>query len=79
MLNSSFLIVILFAELTFPRRVSNLTIIATLLILFLRLAFGPRRDFISGRDVESLLIFALAMGLILLLARLIKGEWEKSA
>ena len=71
-----FLVVILFTELTFSRRVRIVTVTVSLSILFLRLAFGPRGDLISSRDLEALLIFMLAMWLIHLLARMIKGEWQ---
>ncbi len=69
-----FLIAILFSELTFHKRIRIITIITTFLLLFLRMAFGPRQDFISPADLENLMIFIVAMLLIMMLARLIKRE-----
>ena len=68
------LIAILFAELTFQRPIRIATILATFTILFLRMAFGPRRDFISTSDLQNLMMFGVAMLLIMMLARLIKQE-----
>lgn len=71
-----FLIAILFAEITFPRWISMITIGTTFAVLFLRLAFGPRGDFISLADLEGLLIFAVAIVMTMLMGRLIKQEWS---
>ncbi|MEM7115235.1 MAG: sensor histidine kinase [Chloroflexota bacterium] len=71
-----FLIAILFAEITFSRRISLITIGITFVVLFLRLAFGPRGDFISLSDLQGLLIFAVAIIMIMLMGRLIKQEWS---
>ena len=71
-----FLIAILFAEITFSRRTSMITIGITFAVLFLRLAFGPRGNFISLGDLQGLLIFAVAIVMIMLMGRLIKQEWS---
>ncbi len=69
-----FLSAVLFAELTFHRRISILTTITAFALLFLRMALGPQRDFISIRDAQALLIFLVMLLLIWLMARLIKSE-----
>ncbi|MEM7335403.1 MAG: sensor histidine kinase [Chloroflexota bacterium] len=69
-----FLVTILFSELTFQRRIRAITILTIFMLLFARMAFGPRGDFISSRDLENLAIYILAMLLIMMLARLIKRE-----
>ena len=69
-----FLITILFSELTFQKRIRMITILTTFMLLFLRMALGPRQDFISLADLENLMIFTVAMLLIMMLARLIKRE-----
>ena len=70
-----YLVVIFYAELTFSRKWTVLTIGAAFAILFVRLAYGPRRDFISRADMEALLIFVVAVALILMTATLIRNEW----
>lgn len=70
------LIAVLFAELTFSSRTSWITIGVTFFLLFMRMAFGPRRDFISVSDIQALMMYILVMLLILLMGRLIKGEWD---
>lgn len=70
------LIPILFAELTFARWVSYLTIFAAFTFRFLRAAFGESPNFISTVDMQALLIFSVLIVLIWLMARLIKSEWS---
>lgn len=78
------LILILSAELTFPRWVSILTMISTFAVLTVWTAFdspdnpfsSPERTFPSPMDVQSLTISLVFMVLIWLMARLIKQEWS---
>lgn len=70
------LIPILFAELTFDRWVSYLTIFVVFGFRFMRAAFGESPNFISVVDMQALLIFSVLIILIWLMARLIKSEWS---
>ena len=70
------LIAVLFAELTFKRWVSLTTVVVTSVVLFIQMAYGPRGDFISVNDMQTLMIFGVLTSLIFLMARLIKQESE---
>lgn len=69
-----FAVAILYSRLNFRAWVSYITIGISMLILFLRLAFGPRGNFISPNDMEVILTFGLIVVLVYLMSRLIEKE-----
>ena len=70
------LTVILFAELTFSRRMTALIILVSFSLLVVRMAFGSRRDMSLLLDTSNLLIFIVLVLLTWTMARLIKSEWS---
>ncbi|MEM7798926.1 MAG: sensor histidine kinase [Chloroflexota bacterium] len=69
-----FAIAILYASLYFNLWVSLFAVLTSFGFLFVRLAYGPRGDFISSRDMDALLTFGLIVLMVIFISRLIQRE-----